>query len=72
MRAGNGWEAESQHGSQVSQEQLDTIMHYIDAGKKEGATLVTGGSQVHIAFILLACLPCRWCSTQQQHPIRSQ
>jgi len=46
---GPGWEAGSQQGSQVSQEQLDTIMHYIDAGKKEGATLVTGGNKVDSA-----------------------
>ena len=33
-------------GPQVSQEQCDRIMGYIDAGKKEGAKLLTGGKRV--------------------------
>ena len=33
-------------GPQVSQEQFDRVMGYIDAGKKEGAKLLTGGNRV--------------------------
>jgi aldehyde dehydrogenase (NAD+) len=33
------------HGPQVSQTQFDKIMEYIDSGKKEGATLHTGGER---------------------------
>ena len=33
-------------GPLVSQTQLDTVLGYIDAGRKEGATLVTGGARL--------------------------
>ena len=33
----------TEQGPQVSSEQLEKILHYIDLGKKEGAKLVTGG-----------------------------
>src|SRR5262249_610000 len=33
----------TEQGPQVSQEQLDKILHYIDLGRKQGATLRTGG-----------------------------
>ncbi|MCA9433414.1 MAG: aldehyde dehydrogenase family protein [Candidatus Omnitrophica bacterium] len=32
-------------GAQVSQEQLDRILNYIDSGKSEGACVVTGGAR---------------------------
>ena len=59
---GPGWEAGSQQGSQVSQEQLDTIMHYIDAGKKEGATLVAGGNKGKCAPRLVGPAPAPACA----------
>ncbi len=34
----------TEQGPQVSQEQLDKILHYVDLGKKEGARLVAGGA----------------------------
>src|SRR5439155_1567459 len=43
---GDPFEAETTQGPQVSQEQCDRIMGYIDAGKKEGAKLLTGGNRV--------------------------
>jgi len=41
-----GWEEGAMQGSQVSQEQIDSIMAYVEKGKDEGATLVTGGNRV--------------------------
>ncbi|SUA49047.1 Acetaldehyde dehydrogenase 2 [Oligella ureolytica] len=32
-------------GAQVSQTQLDRILGYIDLGREEGATCLTGGSR---------------------------
>jgi len=45
-KVGAGWEEGAQQGSQVSQEQVDIIMGYIESGKAEGANLVAGGSRV--------------------------
>src|SRR3954451_15204734 len=38
--------AETEQGPQLSQEQCDRIMGYIDAGQKEGAKLLVGGRRV--------------------------
>src|SRR5918912_93808 len=46
QRVGDPFDPETTQGPQVSQEQFDRIMGYIDAGKKEGAKLLTGGSRV--------------------------
>jgi aldehyde dehydrogenase (NAD+) len=35
-------------GAVVSQEQMQTVLGYIEAGKKEGAKLVTGGNRVSV------------------------
>lgn len=35
-------------GAIVSQEQMQTVLGYIDAGKKEGAKLIAGGSRVSV------------------------
>jgi aldehyde dehydrogenase (NAD+) len=35
-------------GAIVSQEQIETVLGYIDAGKKEGAKLIAGGSRVWV------------------------
>lgn len=40
---GNPLDPRTQMGAQVSKEQFDKILGFIDSGKKEGATLVTGG-----------------------------
>jgi aldehyde dehydrogenase (NAD+) len=42
---GNPLDPATEQGPQVSQEQLDKILHYVDLGKKEGASLVTGGKR---------------------------
>src|SRR5437588_9840303 len=45
QKVGDPFHPETTQGPQVSQEQCDRIMGYIDAGKKEGAQLLTGGSR---------------------------
>lgn len=43
IRVGNPLDAHTMMGAQVSSGQLDTILNYIDIGKKEGAQVLTGG-----------------------------
>jgi aldehyde dehydrogenase (NAD+) len=45
QKVGDPFDADTTQGPQVSQEQFDRIMGYIDAGKKEGAKLLTGGKR---------------------------
>ncbi|KAL1889537.1 aldehyde dehydrogenase (NAD(P)(+)) ald5 [Ceratocystis pirilliformis] len=44
-KVGDPFHDETFQGPQVSQLQYDRVMGYIDAGKTEGATLVTGGAR---------------------------
>ena len=44
IRLGNGLDAATQMGPLVSQEQLERVCGYIEAGLRDGAELVTGGS----------------------------
>jgi aldehyde dehydrogenase (NAD+) len=46
QKVGDPFDPATTQGPQVSQEQFDRIMGYIDAGKKEGAKLLTGGGRV--------------------------
>src|SRR5438874_596096 len=46
QKVGDPFDPETTQGPQVSQEQCDRVMGYIDAGKKEGAKLLTGGKRV--------------------------
>src|SRR5436309_7802139 len=46
QKVGDPFDPETTQGPQVSQEQCDRIMGYIDAGKKEGAKLLAGGNRV--------------------------
>ena len=45
MRVGNPEDTGTQMGAQVSKEQFDKILGYIDTGKQEGAKLITGGER---------------------------
>ena len=45
MRVGNPEDIATQMGAQVSKQQFDKILGYIDTGKQEGAKLVTGGER---------------------------
>jgi aldehyde dehydrogenase (NAD+) len=42
-KLGDPLEPATEQGPQVSQEQLDKILHYVDLGQKQGARLLTGG-----------------------------
>jgi aldehyde dehydrogenase (NAD+) len=46
QKVGDPFDPQTTQGPQVSQEQCDRIMGYIDAGKREGAKLLTGGNRV--------------------------
>ncbi len=43
---GDPFAPDTQQGPQVSQEQFDTVMGYISAGKEQGAQMLCGGSRV--------------------------
>lgn len=43
IRSGNPLDSVTQMGAQVSHGQMETILNYIDIGKKEGADVLTGG-----------------------------
>jgi aldehyde dehydrogenase (NAD+) len=45
-KVGDPFDPSTEQGPQVSQEQFDRVMGYIDAGKKEGAKILCGGSRV--------------------------
>jgi aldehyde dehydrogenase (NAD+) len=45
LRLGDPLDPGSQMGPQISGRQMDRILDYIDAGKREGATLLTGGER---------------------------
>jgi aldehyde dehydrogenase (NAD+) len=45
-KVGDQLDPTTQQGPQVSQEQLDKILKYVDLGSEQGAKLVTGGARV--------------------------
>ncbi len=45
-KVGDPFDHATSHGPQISQEQFDRIMGYINAGQKDGARCVTGGKRV--------------------------
>ncbi len=47
IRIGDPMDPETQMGSLISQKHLDTVLGYIEAGKAEGAELVSGGGRVN-------------------------
>lgn len=44
-RVGDQWDENTYQGPQVSQQQYDRILAYIQSGKEEGAKLITGGGE---------------------------
>jgi len=46
LRVGNGLDERTQMGPSVSEAQLETVMKYVEIGRAEGATLVTGGHRL--------------------------
>ncbi|MEX0642532.1 MAG: aldehyde dehydrogenase family protein [Pirellulales bacterium] len=45
-KVGDPFDPETQQGPQVDQAQFDKILKYVDIGKKDGASCVTGGKRV--------------------------
>src|SRR5262249_14465126 len=45
-KVGDPFDLDTEQGPQVSQEQFDRVMRYIEAGRKEGAKMLTGGNRV--------------------------
>lgn len=45
-KVGDPFDPATQQGPQVSQEQFDRVMGYIDAGRKDGARMLLGGNRV--------------------------
>src|SRR6478736_1160929 len=48
MTAGDPMDPKTRFGALSSKKQLETVLGYIDAGKREGATLVAGGARTDI------------------------
>ncbi len=46
QRVGDPFDADTTQGPQVSQEQCDRVLSFIDAGKRDGAKLLTGGNRI--------------------------
>jgi aldehyde dehydrogenase (NAD+) len=45
IKVGDPFDASTQQGPQVDNDQMNTILGYIDSGKKQGASLLTGGAR---------------------------
>jgi len=45
LKVGDPFETATYQGPQVSQTQYDRIMNYVECGKQEGATVITGGKR---------------------------
>ncbi len=48
MQPGDPLDPKTRLGAIVSQEQMNTVLRYIEAGKREGAQLLTGGNRVQV------------------------
>lgn len=46
LKVGNGLDESVQMGPAISQSQLNTVLEYIEIGKKEGAKLISGGERL--------------------------
>jgi aldehyde dehydrogenase (NAD(P)+) len=44
---GDPFEDDVNHGPQVSKNQFDRILSYIEAGRKEGAKILSGGAKIN-------------------------
>jgi len=49
IKQGNPLDTDSQVGAQVSKEQFDKILSYIEIGRNEGATVLTGGANEDVS-----------------------
>src|SRR5258706_1513417 len=46
LKVGNGLDAQIEMGPCINEEQLKTVMSYVEVGKNEGAKLLTGGNRL--------------------------
>src|SRR3989441_3911154 len=46
LRVGNGLDASTEMGPCINEQQLKTVMSYVEIGKNEGAKLLTGGNRL--------------------------
>jgi len=46
LKVGNGLDAEVEMGPCINEQQLNTVMSYVETGKNEGAKLLTGGRRL--------------------------
>ena len=46
LKVGNGLDSGVEVGPMINEQQLDTVMHYVQIGKTEGAKLLTGGRRL--------------------------
>ena len=46
IKVGDPFADDTSQGPQISQKQFDKVMSYIESGKKEGATCLTGGERI--------------------------
>jgi acyl-CoA reductase-like NAD-dependent aldehyde dehydrogenase len=46
LRVGNGLQPTTQMGPSISESQLETVMKYVEIGRREGARVVTGGRRL--------------------------
>jgi acyl-CoA reductase-like NAD-dependent aldehyde dehydrogenase len=46
LKVGNGLDVSTEMGPCISEQQLQTVMSYVDIGKNEGAKLLTGGNRL--------------------------
>ena len=67
-KLGDPLDPTTEQGPQVSQEQMDKILGYVDLGQKQGATLLTGGQRARRAR---ASSSSRRCSTTSRTTWRS-
>lgn len=49
VKVGLPWEKDTMMGSQIDQRQLKKILEYVEIGKQEGATVITGGERAVVA-----------------------
>ena len=67
LRVGNGLDPNVEMGPCINEQQLNTVMNYVEIGKKEGAKLLTGGNRLergalgkgwfHAATVFGDCMP---------------
>ncbi|MFP3733163.1 aldehyde dehydrogenase family protein, partial [Bacillus sp. SIMBA_006] len=46
IKVGPGWKETSEMGPLISRDHMETVLHYIQIGKEEGASLLCGGMQL--------------------------